>query len=271
MISRTGKIARLPRAIRDQLNQSLDDGEQGPELLAWLNGLPEVREVLVRDFEGKEINAQNLSSWRQGGFQDWLTQGQVLELAQRLDEETSEIRREEIRSHHPLTQRLLTWLTARYLLASRRLDQLDEAESWKRLRGLCADLGRLRRMEEEDRQRRKEEEGKDALVRAEMANLFFEMKAKDREARQAKEAATKAGASTSPKSAEAPVTSVPAKETPSSPNQPVQGQSRCAAVPPIPPAPVTEAMLGTAPASPSSRSESIPTPSENPAIPAHSR
>ncbi|HVY69572.1 MAG TPA: hypothetical protein VHH73_06560 [Verrucomicrobiae bacterium] len=271
MISRTGKIARLPRAVRDQLNQRLDDGEQGPELLAWLNGLPEVREILARDFEGKEINAQNLSSWRQGGFQDWLTQGQVLELAQRLDEETSEIRREEMRSHHPLTQRLLTWLTARYLLASRRLDQLDDAEAWKRLRGLCADLGRLRRMEEEDRQRRKEEEGKEALVRAEMANLFFEMKAKDREARQAKEAATKTGANPSPKSAEPSVTAVPAKEMPMSPNQPVQGDSRCAAVPPIPPTPVTEVTLGTAVASPSGLAQSTSIPSENPAIPGNSR
>ncbi|HVY70612.1 MAG TPA: hypothetical protein VHH73_11835 [Verrucomicrobiae bacterium] len=270
MNQRIGKIARLPRAIRDQLNQRLDDGEQGPELLSWLNGLPEVREILARDFEGKEINAQNLSSWRQGGFQDWLTQGQVLELAQRLDEETSEIRREEMRSLHPLTQRLLTWLTARYLLASRRLDQLDDAESWKRLRGLCADLGRLRRMEEEDRQRRKEEEGKDALVRAEMANLFFEMKAKDREAARAREqaqaAVPKAGTIISPE----PKAGSPAPSSPS-PVRPVQGQSRCATIPSIPPTPVTEAMLGTAPASPSGLAQSTSIPSENPVIPAHSK
>ena len=35
-----GKIARLPRAIRDELNRRMDDGQTGKELLPWLNGLP---------------------------------------------------------------------------------------------------------------------------------------------------------------------------------------------------------------------------------------
>ncbi len=32
-----GKIARLPRAIRDELNRRMGDGQTGQELLPWLN------------------------------------------------------------------------------------------------------------------------------------------------------------------------------------------------------------------------------------------
>ena len=56
--------------IREELNQRLDNGQQGPELLAWLNGLPETQAVCAR-FDGKPVNAQNLSVWRTGGYEDW--------------------------------------------------------------------------------------------------------------------------------------------------------------------------------------------------------
>ena len=45
-MTRNGKIARLPRAVRDRLA----DGEPGKALVTWLNGLPEVVAVLDRDF-----------------------------------------------------------------------------------------------------------------------------------------------------------------------------------------------------------------------------
>jgi hypothetical protein len=71
-MTRTGKIARLPYGIRDLLNRRLHNGEQGVKLLKWLNGLPEVQEVLAEEFGGRPINEQNLSEWKQGGFNDWL-------------------------------------------------------------------------------------------------------------------------------------------------------------------------------------------------------
>jgi hypothetical protein len=36
-VTRNGKIARLPRAMRDGLNRRLRDGEEGKKLVAWLN------------------------------------------------------------------------------------------------------------------------------------------------------------------------------------------------------------------------------------------
>ena len=72
MKSRTGKIARLPRPIRQELNSRLECAEPGQKLLDWLNALPEVQQLLQEEFGGGAITKQNLSHWRQNGFQDWL-------------------------------------------------------------------------------------------------------------------------------------------------------------------------------------------------------
>ena len=47
---RNGKIATLPSDIRDALNLRMENGEQGEELLAWLNGLPQVKDRLKGGF-----------------------------------------------------------------------------------------------------------------------------------------------------------------------------------------------------------------------------
>jgi hypothetical protein len=72
MKSRNGKIARLPRHVREELNERLERSEPGPQLLAWLNALPETKEVAEKHFASAPVNKQNLSEWRQGGFQEWL-------------------------------------------------------------------------------------------------------------------------------------------------------------------------------------------------------
>ncbi|MCX6952806.1 MAG: hypothetical protein NTV51_11660 [Verrucomicrobia bacterium] len=90
-MSRLGKIARLPRPVRDTLNVRLQEGEPGPELLAWLNAEPAVQAVLAAHFGGQAINAQNLSDWRRGGHAVWCQQQQIFELAERLHEEQPEL------------------------------------------------------------------------------------------------------------------------------------------------------------------------------------
>ena len=58
---RTGTIAQLPRAIRDRINQMLDDGFRYKAIVAWLdsNGHPGVK-------------VSHIGEWKKGGFQDWL-------------------------------------------------------------------------------------------------------------------------------------------------------------------------------------------------------
>src|SRR5476649_1646779 len=76
-----GKIASLPKGVRDALNRRLDDGEPGPRILAWLNALPEVQRVLKdARFRGVPVSENNLSNWRLGGYVRWQRYQQELEL-----------------------------------------------------------------------------------------------------------------------------------------------------------------------------------------------
>jgi hypothetical protein len=90
-MTRNGKIARLPRNIRDELNHRLEDGEPGARILAWLNALPPVQAVLSAGFGGGAVNAQNLSNWRMGGYQDWLKQQERRNLVRELAENAEEL------------------------------------------------------------------------------------------------------------------------------------------------------------------------------------
>jgi hypothetical protein len=71
MKPRIGKIARLPKLIRDELNHRLENGAAAPGLLPWLNALPEVQRVLAEKFHGRPLTKHNLSDWRRGGYAEW--------------------------------------------------------------------------------------------------------------------------------------------------------------------------------------------------------
>ena len=46
-LTHNGKIGRLPKAVQEQLNRRLANGEKGGPLVAWLNSLPEAQAVLA--------------------------------------------------------------------------------------------------------------------------------------------------------------------------------------------------------------------------------
>ena len=66
-----GKIANLPEHLRDELNRRINHGDEGKELVDWLNAQPETVEVVNRHFDGKPISEQNLSLWRTHGYLRW--------------------------------------------------------------------------------------------------------------------------------------------------------------------------------------------------------
>src|SRR5438105_6392552 len=140
--TRTGKIARLPRSVRDELNRRLDEGEQGNKLVAWLNGLSEVQAIVATKFGGKAIREQNLSEWKQGGYRDWLAKQEALEIAEWLREDATEWSTE---GRPLLTDTLALWLAARYVVATRRVARIDGLEGWRLLREMCADIVELRK------------------------------------------------------------------------------------------------------------------------------
>jgi len=90
-MTRNGKIARLPKGVRDQLNQRLENGEQGKGLVEWLNSLPEVEAVITREFGCKAVTEQNLSEWKKGGYRDWQINQERRDLVRQLEEEGGEL------------------------------------------------------------------------------------------------------------------------------------------------------------------------------------
>jgi hypothetical protein len=74
MTTRRGKIARLPLAIREEINRRLLENLTARKICGWLNELPEVKSVLATFNDGNPagpIDGNNISEWRHGGFEDW--------------------------------------------------------------------------------------------------------------------------------------------------------------------------------------------------------
>src|ERR1700689_5227547 len=90
-MTRKGKIARLPQPIREQVNLRLQNGEEGKQIVEWLNTLPEVTAILATEFDGQPINEPNLSHWKSGGYRDWEEQQEALAAARSVSEEAGEL------------------------------------------------------------------------------------------------------------------------------------------------------------------------------------
>ncbi|MGA3267511.1 MAG: hypothetical protein ABSE16_11880 [Verrucomicrobiota bacterium] len=141
----SGKIARLPRAIRDELNRRMDDGQTGNELLHWLNGLPKVKKVLAKHFAGRPIAKQNLYEWRIGGHLAWLHRQEAFDTARDLATDGKKL---DDATERKLADRLGTVLAARYttVLADWNGGLNDKFRRQLRLlRGLCQEITCLRR------------------------------------------------------------------------------------------------------------------------------
>ena len=142
---RNGKIARLPREIREELNRRLQNGEQSGPLLAWLNAQPKVALFLAQDFGGVAISKQNLCEWRAGGFAEWQARQETLAQARELAADAGEIT---AATDGRLTDHLATVLAVRYAAALQGWNGEVTVEFMKKLRamrGLCQDIVELRR------------------------------------------------------------------------------------------------------------------------------
>jgi len=153
---RTGKIARLPLEIREQLNQRMHNGEPGKSLAEWLNSLPEVQSILVMQFQGYAIREQNISEWRKGGHQTWQQQ---LESRTDLNSFVETVVGLKSVAKDGITEPVAFFLAVKVALELKRLDSVPDGEqkakAWQvltarlvALRRGDIELGRLRLQQE---------------------------------------------------------------------------------------------------------------------------
>jgi len=144
--TRNGKIARLPKPIRQEINQRLENGATARSLIGWLNDLPEVKAVVQSEFDGHPVSEQNLSQWRKGGYEDWLRHQEALEVVKVLYEQGEELKAEG-QDRMPVNEVLSLWLSSRFVVATREIAALDGDQAWRKQRQMCDDLMKMRRAE----------------------------------------------------------------------------------------------------------------------------
>jgi hypothetical protein len=143
MNARQGKIARLPKEIREQLNHRMENGWRGARLVQWINELPAVKEVLRDEFNGRAITEQNLSQWRDGGYTDWLQHQSTQEQIRWVVERSEDVDQTEGNEH--LCERIARVASAELAEHLQRLSRVEDPnERWKQFREVCLELGRLR-------------------------------------------------------------------------------------------------------------------------------
>ena len=147
-MARYGKIARLPRHIREELIRRMENGDSGVQLVAWLNELEEVRQVLKEAFGGQEISEQNLSAWKAHGYVELQAKQDSLALARELKADATELNAE---SAGELTNSLATVVAVGYASALYGWtgEFTDEMRARLRgLKGLSREIIRLRQADQ---------------------------------------------------------------------------------------------------------------------------
>src|SRR5881396_1869268 len=79
---RNGKVARLPSALREQINHMLDDGVPYKTIIQKLGEA------------GKHLNKDSISTWRLGGYQDYLRAHLINDRARSQTEAAADVVRE---------------------------------------------------------------------------------------------------------------------------------------------------------------------------------
>ena len=143
-MSRIGKIARLPHDIREQLNRRLMDGQSGPDILEWVNELPQCRQMLAQKFASHPIDQSNLYEWRHGGYEEWLYHE---DRRDRLGAQFAHLAKlDAIGDGHEVAERLGALVAAELARHLNFLEGINDMnERWTRLREISRELTRFRR------------------------------------------------------------------------------------------------------------------------------
>lgn len=156
-MTRNGKIARLPKNLREEINLRLQNGEEACPIAGWLNTLPKVQAFLKAEFDGQPINENNISNWRHGGFREWQEEQETQEAVQRFAASAAGLRRaapaDRLKQPGPgalITDQLALYMASRLAVALAKFPSASEDPDGpdghlKRLRLLCLPLVALRK------------------------------------------------------------------------------------------------------------------------------
>ena len=146
MKTRTGKIARLPKPIRDQLNQRLDNGELATTLVEWLNQQPDVQRIITEQFAGLPIRPQNLSEWRKGGYLEWTRHQLLREQTRWTAEQATDLESDTDERTMSIAEDIALIMSAELALQVQALGEItDPKKRFEKFLILAKELSRLRR------------------------------------------------------------------------------------------------------------------------------
>ncbi len=144
MKTRNGKIARLPKDMREEINRRLQNGEPAETILRRLNKQEDCRDTVEIFFDGRPVSPQNLSEWRQGGYEDWLRKEERLARIRDLTEDAKDFEREG--DDHSIADRVATMMEMELMEVAEQLQTItDPDQRWTRMREILSELHRLRR------------------------------------------------------------------------------------------------------------------------------
>ena len=135
----------MPNEIREKLNRSIEDGQEGKALVEWLNGLPEVKAVLEAEFGGNPISESNLTQWKQGGYVEWQRKEEEIETVLRLGGDAADYQQA---AKGLMADQLALCATVRLAMRLRSESLSNEEHDERQLEGLlgmCREVARLRR------------------------------------------------------------------------------------------------------------------------------
>lgn len=143
-MSRIGKIARLPHDIREELNRRIMDGQSGPDILQWVNELPQCRQMLAQKFAGRPIDESNLYEWRHGGYEEWLYHEDRRDQLRVWFEYIAKL--DAVGDSNAVTERLGVIVASELARALHYIEGINETDfRWERLKEVCKVLSRFRR------------------------------------------------------------------------------------------------------------------------------
>ena len=174
-MTRTGKIARLPMEVREELNRRLQDGEPGKALVGWLNGHPKVQAVIREQFGGCRISKSNLSRWKTGGYPEWRAEQKAQSQSREIIAEAKELA---AATDRPITDHVSTILAAQYAVAMVEWQEGMSVELRQKLQALgklTQDVSRLRRGDHDNAWMELERERTEWKNQAKELNAALEM------------------------------------------------------------------------------------------------